>query len=108
MKKELFYKALEQIPGVVAKIAAWNNIQTKLYSEVVECYTQSGTMFSKDVFTIDEDEFLDHVERAKKQWDCSIETVSDEKVVIKRTKRNGEYYIATYRPTVSSGVLTPA
>lgn len=106
MKAELFEKCLDLIPDIVADIVEWNTPKTqeprRMYREIVDYFTPNNICTRHNSFLIDEEELLDHIERARKQWDCSIDEASDTQVVIRRTSTSGNYVIATYSPTKSS------
>ena len=106
MKAELFNKAIAQIPTIVADMVAWNSPKPRqMYSLSVDYYNPNNICTHSNHFLVEEDDLLDAVKRASKQWDCKVEEVSDTRVVIKRTSTSGNYVIATYKPTKSSGVI---
>ena len=107
MKTELFNKALEQIPAVVADIVAWNSPELRpMYSLSVDYYTPNNICTHSNHYLIDEDDLIDDIKRAQKQYDCTVEMPDDTRVIVKRTSTSGNYVIATYKPTKSSGTVT--
>lgn len=90
--------ACERIPQVVAELCQeYLGASLQYFRQEVRCYTPSGFCFSRDLHTIDEDDLVDHIKKAKKRPDCSI-TISDTVITVRRDLRNGDYYIAEYTP----------
>ena len=98
MTADMFNALLAQVPDIVSAMVEWNGDTRPKYSLVVRKYSPNGTMLSQDCNLIDEEAFLYHLNRAKKQNDCSFDLVSDEKVVVRRSLRNGDYFLAEYKP----------
>lgn len=92
-----FLMAMDKIPQLVAELAEWEGVKKQIIQEEVCQYSSSGSMFGRSLFTIDADDMLDHIKKAKKRIDCTVE-FCDNKVTIKRTMSNKEYCIATYTP----------
>lgn len=100
MTREMFDKALDKIPEVVAKMAAHYQ-EEGMYIEVVERFTSSGSMYSRDTFVVSEATLLDHVQRAhRKGFDVEVH---DTLVQVVRHLSDGEKIVVKYYPTESSG-----
>lgn len=102
MDRELYQKAVEMIPDVVAKLLVHEGIRALAYVETVKGYSQTGTLYSIDHFHISETELLNHIAQAKKQSDCTIE-VLDTKVTVSRSLPDGRTLVAEYRPADIEG-----
>lgn len=63
-------------------------------------YLPSGKLCGISTFAIDADDLLDHVKKAKKRTDCTVD-VSDTTVTITRTWENGGKYVAVYVPVAA-------
>lgn len=100
MTRAMFDKALDKIPALVAEMAAYYQ-EEGMYIELVERFTPSGSLYSRDNFVVTEATMLNHIERAHlKGFDI---TVDDTCVQVVRNLSNGERVVARYFPTESSG-----
>lgn len=100
MTREMFDKALDKIPEVVANMAAHYQ-EEGMYIEVAERFTSSGSMYSRDTFVVSEATLLDHVQRARRKG-FDVE-VHDTLVQVVRHLSDGEKIVVKYYPTESSG-----
>lgn len=100
MTRETMQKALDKIPEVVAQMAAYYQ-EEGMYIEVVEWYTGSGSMYSRDTHVVTEATLLNHIQRAHlKGFDIDVQ---DAFVQVVRHLSNGEKIVVRYYPTESSG-----
>ena len=100
MTREMFDKALDKIPTVVAQMAAYYQ-EEGMYIEVVEWFNEWGTMYSRDTHVVTEAELLNHIQRAhRKGFDIDIQ---DAFVQVVRHLTNGDKIVVRYYPTESSG-----
>ena len=106
MKIELFNKAIDKIPNVVAQLAAYEEGKEEMILETVCEYSNHGTLWSKSSFVCSEPEMMDHLEQAKRRADCEIilpdydDPKNDLYFSVKRTLNDGRYFIAEYKPTL--------
>ena len=102
MDFQMYQKVLEKVPDLAMEIMGYQGSKEPEYEEVVRNYTAKGTMYSVDHFMISELTLLNHIKRAKRHPECTIEVRAD-LVVVRRTRRDGSYSIAEYRPTEAVG-----
>lgn len=99
MKKELFEKALEKIPLVVAQMANWNTNREYWKLEVIR-YNKWGTTSVFDRQCLEKEDMIDHLQMAKKR---GYTITSDETAVhVRRNLPDGEHLTATYTPLVDA------
>lgn len=103
MNLQMYQKVLEKVPDLVMEILGYEGGKDPEYEEVVRSYTAKGTMYSVDRFMISELTLLNHIMQAKKHPECTID-VRDDVVTVRRTMKDGCYFVAEYRPTPEAGV----
>ena len=99
MKAELFAKAIEKVPVVVAQMANWNTGKEYWMQKVVH-YNKWGTNSVWSTETMDADEMKSMLRRAdKKGYEI---TAADDglSINVRRNLPDGEYFIVTYAPIV--------
>ena len=103
MTRDMMHKLEMQIPVVVEEMRSWSlgEPMRQMISETVYEISQSGVVYSKSEFVIDETDLLDHIRRAKRMG-LEIEA-SETQVTVTRTLSDGRRYKAVYIPITEGG-----
>ena len=96
MDKRLFDKALSKVPEAVAKMSNYYGVDKFFYKETVNEYTPSGTLWTKNYFTVTEYDLFDHINRAKRKG-FAVD-IADTVVTITRVMSDNSKYVVTYEP----------
>lgn len=100
MTREMFQKATDLIPELVAKIKAYEEDgESDIWIQHVKLYTQNDSLFTQDKHVLTDVDVLNHLRKAERfSDDEAIGEIYDDHITVRRFLKDGCYYVVDYYP----------